>query len=271
MRALSDSVPTFPQGLDATVVRHAEVGGFHFNEYVQTDNLTWHRHDDFNLALILEGAGKSVTPREEVTYAAGEVIFESFDVPQKHECGRLRCLNIHFPTSLVAENGEVPRGLTAVQRFDSTAGTRLMRRIHAEMAASDSASRLAIHGLTLELIADLVRWRTHGFKRAPRWGRQVEDYLRAHFSGPVSLDELAAAVGLHPAHLSRAFRKTMGCTVGEFVRQLRVDRAVELIRGTKTALSAIAVDAGFYDQADMTRALRKCTGLTPAAHRRDAN
>lgn len=271
MRVRSDSVPTFPQGLDAQVLRHAEVGGFHFNEYLQTENLTWHRHDDFNLALILEGSGKSITPSDEVSYREGEVVFESFNVPQKHECGRLRCLNIHFPTAIVSDDGKVPGVLTAVQSFEAGAGVHLMRRIYAELAFSDSASRLALHGLTLELVAELMRARSAGTAAAPAWMRTAEDYIRAHFTGPVYLECVAAAVGLHPAHLSRAFRKSAGWTVGEYVRRLRVERAVGLIVRTKLPLPTIAVDAGFYDQADMTRAVKRCTGLTPAAHRREVN
>jgi AraC family transcriptional regulator len=264
----SFEVPTFPQGLNAHVLRHSQVGGFHFNEYVQTDNLTWHRHEDFNLALILDGAGKSITPHDEVAYQEGQVVFESFDLPQKHECGMLRCLNIHFPTSIVADDGRVPATLQAIQRFEGGASVQLMRRIYAELTLGDSASTLAVHGLTLELVAELVRSGPGVGKTAPRWLRQVEDYVRAHFTGAVYLDSIADEVKLHPAHLSRAFRKSMGCTLGEFVRKLRVQRAVDLIASTELPLPNIAATAGFYDQADMTRSVKRLTGKTPAMHRR---
>ena len=269
MRASSDAVPTFPQGLNAQVVRHAQVGRFHFNEYVQTDNLTWHRHDDFNLALILDGAGKSITPKDEVTYQEGQVVFESFDVPQKHECGHLRCLNIHFPSSIVVDNGRIPDALRKLKCFEGGGNVQLMRRIHAELMTGDSASELALHGLTLELVAELMRSQPAcAVKTAPRWLRQVEDYVRAHFTGPLYLDLIAAEINLHPAHVSRTFRKSMGCTLSEFVRKIRVEHAVRLIASTELPLSVIAVDAGFYDQADMTRAVKRWTGRTPAQHRR---
>jgi len=269
LRASSDAVPTFPQGLNAEIIRHSEVGGFHFNEYVQTDNPVWHRHDDFNLALILDGAGRSVTPRDEVSYQEGEVVFESFDVPQRHECKRLRCLNIHFSTSIVAQDGRIPAPLTELGCFGGGVPVSLMRRIYAEFNNGDSASSLALHGLTLELVAELVRSRCRPAHRSPpRWLKRVEDYFRAHYVDPIYLDAAAAEVGLHPAHLSRAFRKSTGCTIGEYVRRLRVEHAVRLIAKTEMPLPTIALEAGFYDQADMTRAVKRSTGQTPAMHRR---
>jgi AraC family transcriptional regulator len=122
--------------------------------------------------------------------------------------------------------------------------------------------------LTLELLAGLMRTqRPVRNTTPPRWLRDVENYIRAHFAQPVHLDAIAAEVHLHPAHLSRSFRRFRGCTVGEYVRRMRVDHAVGLLANTDLPLPAVAVQAGFYDQADMTRSVRRWTGRTPGQHR----
>jgi len=83
------------------------------------------------------------------------------------------------------------------------------------------------------------------------------------------LSTLAGLAGVHRVHVARAFRDHLGCTVGDFVRRLRVQRACELLTGTTIPLSDVAMRAGFFDQSHMTRVVKRFLGVTPAALRRD--
>ena len=69
------------------------------------------------------------------------------------------------------------------------------------------------------------------------------------------------------ARVARAFRHVHGCSVGTFVRRLRVARAQELLRRTAARIATVAVDAGFYDQSHLGRVFRAEIGMTPRQYR----
>ena len=69
---------------------------------------------------------------------------------------------------------------------------------------------------------------------------------------------------------ARAFRRAYGVPVTEYARRLRVRAAADRVASTEQPLARIACEAGFADQAHLTRELRRATGLTPGALRRAA-
>jgi AraC family transcriptional regulator len=104
-------------------------------------------------------------------------------------------------------------------------------------------------------------------RRPPDWLREARDYLHDSFSERFDLTELARVAGVHPAHLAREFRRHFHCTAGEYVRRLRLDRAVQQLSQSEESIAEIAADAGFYDQSHFSRAVKAHTGLSPAAYR----
>jgi AraC family transcriptional regulator len=141
-------------------------------------------------------------------------------------------------------------------------------RLSAELRRSDSATPLAVAGILLELLAATARGRELRLRGAvPRWLRQARDYL--HDRGRIDgLSEPAAAVGVHPVTLARGFRKAYGCSVGGYLRWLRLARATRQLVETDVALAEIALAAGFADQSHFSNAFRRETGLSPSAFRR---
>ncbi|MDX2131453.1 MAG: helix-turn-helix domain-containing protein [Planctomycetota bacterium] len=100
----------------------------------------------------------------------------------------------------------------------------------------------------------------------PAWIRGVTDLLRAA-NTPPALHEIADAVGRHPAHVCRAFRDAMGCSMSAYVQLARVERAAELLRRSNGGLAEVALASGFYDQSHFTREFRRVTGSTPRRFR----
>jgi AraC family transcriptional regulator len=144
----------------------------------------------------------------------------------------------------------------------------LALRLYGEFRRRDEASALAIEGLALELLAAVWRHAGRGAGPAPlRPVQRARDYLHAAFAEPIRLTAVAESVGVHPACLARAFRREYGSTVGEYVRQLRVEFASRQIANTDESLVSIALAAGFADQAHFCRAFKRLTGLTPSEYR----
>lgn len=95
------------------------------------------------------------------------------------------------------------------------------------------------------------------------------DMLAARLSRPEArIEEWAASQGMNPSSLSRGFKLAYGVTPKRYRFEQMASRAARKIRTTASPLSIIAAEAGFADQAHMTRALVGLFGLTPAGFRR---
>jgi AraC family transcriptional regulator len=122
-----------------------------------------------------------------------------------------------------------------------------------------------VEGLVLQLLALGERESTPG-KSSAAWLSTVIEQLHERIPHAPSLGELAAAAGVHPGHLARAFRQAFGVTVCEYSRSLRLDWAAERLDGDAT-LAQVALEAGFADQSHFTRAFRRHFGVTPGRYR----
>ena len=141
-------------------------------------------------------------------------------------------------------------------------------RLYKEFRTMDNVSALAIEGLMLEILAHTMRHSAKGAgRRPPGWLKQVREFLHAHFYEPLTLAEMAAAVGVHPVYLARAFRHYQHCTVSDYVRRLRIEFACRELIATNLPLAEIALAAGFCAQSHFSSTFKRQTGLTPAQYR----
>ena len=142
----------------------------------------------------------------------------------------------------------------------------LADRLRRESRRGDSASRLTIEGILLEMLAEVSRRPPANETGEPRWLALAVELIRAEFQRSLTLGEIASQVRVHPAHLSRVFRRKYRQTVGEYVNELRVRYALgELAKDVP--LSDLSLAAGFADQSHFTRVFRALTGTTPARFR----
>ncbi len=143
-------------------------------------------------------------------------------------------------------------------------GTRLYR----EFLSMDGLSPLVVEGLLLEMIGEASRQPAPALEaRHPRWLLQAQDLLRECFAQHLTLEEIAKAVGVHRVHLAQAFHKHFQCTVGEYIRGLRVECACRQLATSSTSLVEIALAAGFADQSHFTRTFKQCKGMSPSQYR----
>jgi AraC family transcriptional regulator len=152
---------------------------------------------------------------------------------------------------------------------------QLRSQLMHELLDPDSFSSLVVEGMLMSTIAltsrdgSLGRKTTSRRGRVPAWLLQATELLHDLNGRQIKLDEIATSVGVHPAHLSREFRRHHGCTPGEYVRRLKVNRAKAQLSGTQTSLADIALQMGFSDQPHFSRIFKRYTGTAPLAYRRN--
>lgn len=178
-------------------------------------------------------------------------------------------LHVEFASSWVERLGGRTQVLDRPADFAGGMPAWFMRRLTLECREQDSATPLAIEGLILELLASCERASNPATSagRRRQWLDRVEAQLRERFHETLSLEAIAAESHVSADHLAREFRRRFGCTVGDYVRGLRVDFACERLAAGRDSLAAIAEAAGFADQSHFTRVFRRRTGVTPGAYR----
>ena len=98
---------------------------------------------------------------------------------------------------------------------------------------------------------------------APRAVVRVRDYLHSMYQDQVSIADLAQAAGVSATHVIRAFSAGTGMPPHAYLVSLRVERARALLLEGRSPAD-VALEAGFYDQSQLTRHFKRLTGTTPA-------
>jgi AraC-like DNA-binding protein len=149
------------------------------------------------------------------------------------------------------------------------AGPSLLRSARLREIARRLDSAIAARTQSVEVIAlEAVSALGAVGQKAPAWLGFVEGMLDRHFDQPLNLTDLARLANVHPMQVARVFRGVHGESVFASLRRRRVLRAAERIASSDVPLSAIALEAGFYDQAHFCRVFRKIMGRTPGSLRR---
>ena len=82
--------------------------------------------------------------------------------------------------------------------------------------------------------------------------------------------DFAAELGMSESRFSRFFRRVTGNTYTDFVNQVRINRACQLLMGTDRYVTNICYDVGFNNVANFNRRFGELKGLTPTEFRRQA-
>jgi AraC family transcriptional regulator len=256
----------------AEVLRSRTVAGLILAEcrYRPDLEMPRHWHDHAHFYLVLQGScadtrGQVVTlcqPSSLVFIPAGEP-----HANQYHGQGT-RTFDIELEPRWMRRIGEYSEKLDRPCDFQRGLPVWLAARIYNEFCEMDTAAPLAIEGLALELLAEASRRaRSLADRRPPPWLREARELLNAQFTSSLRLDAVARAVGVHPTHLAREFRRHYRRTIGEYLRELRIEYARRELSTSDAPLVEIAVSAGFTDQSHFSKAFKRHTGLTPTQFR----
>jgi AraC family transcriptional regulator len=249
------------------------IGGLMLNEfeYQAKASIPRHFHERTYLSFCLGGTcqesyGQGKTrerrPHTLAIHPAGEV--HSEEIGDRGS----RAFHVEFAEEWLRNVGDSAAVLAGPAQIEDGPLIGQALRLYAEFQRTDPYSPLIIEALVLESIGYLARqtFSSTG-RRQPPWLARAGDIFRSRYTHQLSLNAIAEEVGVHPIHLTRTFRRYFGCSIGEHLRELRVQHACRLLATSDQPLAEIAVSAGFCDQSHLCRAIRSRTGLTPSGLR----
>lgn len=99
---------------------------------------------------------------------------------------------------------------------------------------------------------------------------QVKKYLRENYMYELSLDSVADILSISPAYLSTQFKKYQHIGFLDYLTEVRIQAACELLTDPLRPTAEVAGMVGYEDASYFARAFKKKTGLTPTQYRREA-
>lgn len=94
-------------------------------------------------------------------------------------------------------------------------------------------------------------------------------FIEEHLAEEISTEELANTVGLSPFYFQRLFKRLVNKSVQEYVKLRRLARVIKNLGGSERRILDVALDYGFSNHANFTRAFKETYGITPEDYRRD--
>jgi AraC-like DNA-binding protein len=249
-----------------------------------THRYTRHAHETFTFALIEAGIEEFRYGGSLLRAGAGGVALLNPDMVHTGHAGtpagwayRVLYPDAGLVTGIAADLGW-RRGTPSFPEtvvYDARSA-RLLRAAH---IAAEHGDRLASSSLLRAALTGLLRAHARpggrgggrggpAPDRSPAAVRAVRDLLTGRLADPPSLDDLARDFGMSPFALVRAFRAETGLPPHAYVNHLRVRLARRLLDGG-VAPADVAAQAGFADQAHLTRHFKRVVGVPPGAYQRD--
>jgi AraC family transcriptional regulator len=248
------------------------IDGFRF-EILEGDPSTtmpFHAHEQSHFVLVLSGSVKDSRKNRELELSPNSLVYlpggESHATKSSPNC---KIFQFVVQPSALDPIRNLGGQLAYPQEHHQGAPNWIANRMCAELRIDDDVRPLMLKGLGFELLAAIQRKPSSRLESVNRaWLTQAKEYLNAHFFESVSITELATIVSIHPAHLMRCFRREYRCTIGEYIRRLRIEHASRMLISGEDPLSAVSTSAGYSDQSHFIRAFKGATGMTPTAFQR---
>jgi AraC family transcriptional regulator len=254
--------------------KQAEVAGIGLTEtvYPAHVSLPVHTHENPYFCLVLQGDyAESYGRRERLCHPA-MLVFHPAGEAHANRFGKAggACFNLEFGAAWADRLRSVSASLNAPSAYTDPAIAGLAMRLRREFHCADNVSALAIESLALEIIVTTARrtLRETASSSPPRWLQQAEELIRSRFVEPLTLSEIATAINRHPVHVARQFRLHHGCTIGDYIRRLRLETACRQLTTTDESLATVALSCGFAGQSHFSTVFKRALGFSPRRYRK---
>lgn len=251
----------------------------------------WHYHDEYELHLITSTSGKAFVGDWIGPFQAGHLVLTgprlphnwvSMDMPDGGV--EQRDLVIQFAHAPLAQAAEIIPEMREVLPLLERAKYGIEFFGLSEAAEEHWHRVKSARGLRrvtafCDYLADLAACTDYRLLSSVQLQSQDDDAsldqihavvsrITDHLAEPLSAGALAAELGMTESRFSRFFRKATGNTFTDFVNQVRVNRACQLLLETDRYVTDIAYDVGFNNMANFNRRFLDIKGITPTEYRR---
>lgn len=222
-------------------------------------------------ALLFVGAGdihslelEKGQEESAVVFDLNMLSFEHFDGIQYEIIQPLLKKNLQFPTILDAKQGPCFSEIL-----------RLYQKIYQSSTSYSLVGYMQIKGYFYEMLACLYEhqmlWRTDTVKEPELSNMEhmktILRYVKQEYDNPITIEEVAKAAGLNPQYLCRYFKKVTGKTLTEYINEVRIEKAAQMLKETNEKIITVATACGYDNISYFIKRFKKQKGVTPQEYR----
>jgi len=274
----------------------------YYNEHYRHYRMKEHRHNEFEIMYVRKGKcrisctdpangqSKEYTLEEgQYVYIRGGVDHNLF-IDTDSPC-RLLNVEIGFQSGIspitisqLSENNDFPEFLKSDPPYiiirDNGSLYTVLQNLHEllyESAEKNSGSHtpysadIALASLLLiSRLATQVITKSSAGTSTELYVRQAKKYISGHFDNPddISISQLAEKIRISPAYLQRLFKSETGMTITEYITEMRMKKAKNLLRNTDMSIVDAAVNAGLGSRQRLTQLFTEQEGMSPGQYRK---
>lgn len=263
--------------MDITLPEVVAIGIYDSRIAIRNKEITPNRKTSmYEIELPLEESGISYVEEEKKSVTKDMLICVK-PWQTRHTRLPFRCYYVH----MIVSDGVLNDLLCSLPIFLTVKDRALYVRIFEELCglfnSAVEADSIRMYSLLLELIYRLNA-DAESQRRSQRINcgnyrtiEQAIQYIKTNLASDLSLAQVAAHFSFSPVYFHTSFKSATGKTLHEFVEDLRIKKAANLLLTTKRSLAEIALECGFSSQAYFSYVFKRRMNITPREYVRQMN
>jgi AraC family transcriptional regulator len=241
------------------------------SRYQARTEMSPHQHDEPSMGIVVSGVFLERISNDERTYSRGTASFCPAATTHSQQFGATGVRQIIFrpADSWLEYLADCKAPLDNAPHTQSATFRDLGDKLLGEMRQNDGFSVVACEGILLEIIAAFGRNKAAmaGTTKPPPWLSAAREFMHENACTSLTMTKIAREAGRHEIHVAREFRRFFGCSVGAYLRRLRIEQAAHLLLKPQFSISEIALSCGFASHSHLCREFKARLGVTPTEYR----
>ncbi len=247
--------------------------GVLLSHYTYTGNKTdWHYHENPYFMYVLQGNMMDCNKKVKTLCPSGSLMFNNWQESHygsKHSVDASG-FHLEFEKYWLEKNGISLSLLEGSQLVRNPKVHLLFAKLYVEFVLSDNYSEVSIEIILLQICEALSDLKEKKSNKIPTWIEGLKELLHCDTSN-LSLQYLSEQLGVHPVHISRAAPKHLSMSLGEYIRQDKIKKAIPLLLDSNSSLTEISYQLGFSDQSHFNRVFKSYLNTNPSVYRKRLN
>ncbi len=244
--------------------------GVLLSQYSYTAERTdWHYHENPYFMYVLGGNMKDCNAKVKTLCPSGSLMFNNWQEPHygsKHS-DNAGGFHLEFEKSWL-ENNEISLNLLeGSQLIENPQIHFLFTKLYNEFMLTDNYSEVSVEVLLLQICEKLAGIKEINSGNIPTWIHGLKELLH-YDTNTLSLKYLSDELKVHPVHISRAAPKYLSMSLGEYIRQQKIKKAIPLLLNPFLSLTEITYQLDFSDQSHFNRVFKSYFKMNPSMFRK---
>ena len=213
--------------------------------------------DFYSLTFVLSGSANYIINGKEYRPSAGNVVFVKPGETRKAWTEGMYCTAIDFH---LRDGEDIDLG-PVTWRTDFDRFSNLFQEIKYEWLQKKEGYQLKCQALFALVLHQLLY--TEDSCKRNRHVETLKRYILEHYCEDLPMKKLADYVGLNPVYCGALFKKKEGRTIADFINQVRINKAADLLQTGEYNVGEVAERVGFRDICFFSNSFKRYTGIAP--------